>query len=670
MAVSASLFLPLMKQPYHSGITCIGLMLILAFGLTQCNKSTSYNKFLDPELVKIADFCDQRSTDSVLSYLNHKQPILRIEAAYALASMRDPKAIDALHKTILDPVAEVRAAAAYALGQTLHPSSIQPLSVQLTNEGNSAAVIAMAEALGKIAGGLHASSTAPEFVEDAANALFNYERTDSIGIHAVAKAAFWMHTSGWPDTRLINKLAFVFPTQPVINRRMIAFAMSRYRGEWFNDTIQTARFFQAIELEKDTTTLTASMAVAGRSESVLAANFIIKCLQSSQPSREWTIATCRAAGKHTGVPASAIIPMLEDSRNAVAEEACFALQNKQLRPEEILEIKTRTASSPMTIQAACARMLHQHGDSLNLDTWLNTIEGNLSTYDRLACIRLLGITGKSALLSLERALNNPDILQANAYTEAFIESHSQPGFPAEVSYAQAMLSLLNHGDIGITALCAAELRKNSPATLPENEIKELNQALLATLDKLQLPREVETANEIIKTLNSWGFTPREEIKVAYNHPIDWNLVRSIPRRQRAAIHTSKGILEIELHVEDAPGSVASFVQLCREGFYNGKSFHRVVPSFVIQGGCPRGDGMGGTDYTLRSEFRLHDYSTGSVGLASSGPDTESCQWFITHMPTPHLEGRYTIFAHVTQGMSVVDRIEIGDSIKSIELLEE
>ena len=645
-------------------------MWILAFGLTQCNKSTSYNKFLDPELVKIADFCDHRSTDSLLSYLNHKQPILRIEASYALASIRDPKAIDALHKIILDPVAEVRAAAAYALGQTLHPSSIQPLSLQLTYEPSPAAIIAMAEAIGKIAGGLHASSTAPEFVEDAANALFNYERTDSIGVHAIAKAAFWMHSGGWPDTRLINKLAFAFPTQSVINRRMIAFSMSRYRGEWFNDTIQSARFIQAIELEKDTTTLTASMAIAGRAESVAAANFIIKSLQNAKPSREWTIATCRAAGKHKGVPASAIIPLLEDSRSAVAEEACYSLQNKQLVPEEILEIKTRTASSTTPIRAACARMLHQQGDSLNIETWLQTIDGSLAPYERLACIRLLGITGKSASLSLERALNNPDILQANAYTEAFIESNGQPDFPTEINYAQAMLSLLQRGDIGITALCAAELRNIAPSTSPENEVNALNGALLEALQKLQLPREVETANEIIKTLNGWGFTPREEIKVAYNHPIDWNLVRSIPRRQRAAIHTSKGIVEIELHVEDAPGSVASFVQLCREGFYNGKSFHRVVPNFVIQGGCPRGDGMGGTDYTLRSEFRLHDYSTGSVGLASSGPDTESCQWFITHMPTPHLEGRYTIFAHVSQGMNVVDQIEIGDSIERIELVTE
>ena len=125
---------------------------------------------------------------------------------------------------------------------------------------------------------------------------------------------------------------------------------------------------------------------------------------------------------------------------------------------------------------------------------------------------------------------------------------------------------------------------------------------------------------------------------------------------------------MDLHINDAPGSVASFVKLVKEGFYDNKHFHRVIPNFVIQGGCPRGDGMGGTDYTLRSEFALHDYSPGAVGLASSGPDTESCQWFVSHISTPHLEGRYTIFAHVSSGLDIVRKINVGDQITKIELL--
>jgi cyclophilin family peptidyl-prolyl cis-trans isomerase len=319
------------------------------------------------------------------------------------------------------------------------------------------------------------------------------------------------------------------------------------------------------------------------------------------------------------------------------------------------------------LQASTVRLLHLHGDTLNVSEWLTTIDGAMKPYERLACIRTLGVSGSSAEVSLKRALSNPDILQANAYTEAFIESHSQANFPTSINYSKALIQLLERSDIGITALCAAALRE---VDTTQFDVKDLNQTMLHALGNLQLPKEIETANEIIKTLNIWAISPRQEIKAEYNNPIDWNLVKSIPRRQRAKIHTSKGVIEIELHIEDAPGSVASFVKLCREGFYNGKSFHRVVPNFVIQGGCPRGDGMGGTDYTLRSEFRLHDYRSGSVGLASSGPDTESCQWFITHIPTPHLEGRYTIFAHVTKGLDIVDQIVIGDSIEKIELLED
>jgi cyclophilin family peptidyl-prolyl cis-trans isomerase len=94
--------------------------------------------------------------------------------------------------------------------------------------------------------------------------------------------------------------------------------------------------------------------------------------------------------------------------------------------------------------------------------------------------------------------------------------------------------------------------------------------------------------------------------------------------------------------------------------------HRVVPNFVIQDGCPRGDGVGGPAFTIGSELGPLYYEEGSVGMASAGKDTEGSQWFITHSPTPHLDGRYTIFAKVVEGMDVVHKIEIGDKILGFE----
>jgi cyclophilin family peptidyl-prolyl cis-trans isomerase len=131
------------------------------------------------------------------------------------------------------------------------------------------------------------------------------------------------------------------------------------------------------------------------------------------------------------------------------------------------------------------------------------------------------------------------------------------------------------------------------------------------------------------------------------------------------VETTKGKIILQLLVEEAPGSVANFVALLRQQYFDGKVFHRVVPNFVVQTGCSRGDGYGSEDYSLRSEFSLTRYREGAVGMASAGKDTEGTQWFISHSPTPHLDGRYTIFAQVVEGMEVVKSIGVGDKILSV-----
>ena len=146
-------------------------------------------------------------------------------------------------------------------------------------------------------------------------------------------------------------------------------------------------------------------------------------------------------------------------------------------------------------------------------------------------------------------------------------------------------------------------------------------------------------------------------------------MKTISKDQRAKIKTLKGDIIIHLLVEDAPGSVVNFVQLSTGKYFDLKTFHRVVPNFVIQGGCNRGDGWGSEDYSIRSEFTRVRYKEGSVGMASAGKDTEGTQWFITHSPTPHLDGHYTIFAEVVSGMEVVHDIQVGDLIESIELID-
>jgi cyclophilin family peptidyl-prolyl cis-trans isomerase/HEAT repeat protein len=133
----------------------------------------------------------------------------------------------------------------------------------------------------------------------------------------------------------------------------------------------------------------------------------------------------------------------------------------------------------------------------------------------------------------------------------------------------------------------------------------------------------------------------------------------------AYIETDRGTIEIELAILDAPLTVANFIALARKDFFNGVAIHRVVADFVVQDGDPRGDGEGGPGYTIRDEINQRPYLRGTVGMALDWEDTGGSQFFITHSPQPHLDGRYTVFGHVVDGMSVVDAIQPWDVVRRI-----
>jgi cyclophilin family peptidyl-prolyl cis-trans isomerase len=136
---------------------------------------------------------------------------------------------------------------------------------------------------------------------------------------------------------------------------------------------------------------------------------------------------------------------------------------------------------------------------------------------------------------------------------------------------------------------------------------------------------------------------------------------------RVRLHTPPGVIEIHLNVVEAPLASQNFLDLARQGFYDGLTFHRVVPDFVAQGGDPRGDGSGGPGYTLRDEVGQRPYGRGAVGLALAGKDTGGSQFFITLSPQPHLDGSYTLLGWVAEGMEVADRLRPGDTIERVEI---
>ncbi|MBI5022286.1 MAG: peptidylprolyl isomerase [Ignavibacteriales bacterium] len=228
--------------------------------------------------------------------------------------------------------------------------------------------------------------------------------------------------------------------------------------------------------------------------------------------------------------------------------------------------------------------------------------------------------------------------------------------------------------------------------------------LADALSESNLPNDIEAVQEIINTLGK--LKDRRAVKIlqqqfnarditviraaasalkeitgqdysseipTYIEPIyvdyDTAYLHSLPDTVDVTMETIRGDVKMELYKDQAPFTIMSFLKLATQrGFYRGLSFHRIVPNFVVQGGDPHGDGWGGPGYAIRSEFSLLFFDTGSIGMASSGKDTEGSQFFITQSPQPHLDGRYTNFGKVISGMDVVNRLELDDHIFDIRVI--
>lgn len=146
------------------------------------------------------------------------------------------------------------------------------------------------------------------------------------------------------------------------------------------------------------------------------------------------------------------------------------------------------------------------------------------------------------------------------------------------------------------------------------------------------------------------------------------------KKYEAKIETSKGTIVCDLFAKDAPKTVNNFVFLARDGFYNGTVFHRVIANFMIQGGDPTASGRGGPGYKFEDEVdpkrNPNKHKVGSLSMANAGPNTNGSQFFITHIVTDWLDGKHTVFGQVRSGQDVVNKIQQGDQLKSVEIVEQ
>lgn len=631
------------RNPLSATIVCLVACLLLAC----TSQQKKPNIFADADLVKIADHQDKRATDSLLPYLTSKNALHRERAAFAFASVQDSAAVDALARCLEDPEPSVRRVAALALGQTFSSRAGKALASSFSAEKDSATLQVMLEGYGKQKSANVAAATA--FANQPGFAWMLYR----------------MGLAGSTDSTLARwAVRCLQPDKPEAMRLGAAHYFARTRA-----TIDTARniLLQASGADSSPEVRMACILALRKikGEQILAT---LKTLAVQEPDYRVRVSIVRAL---QSVPLdqslNILVPMLKDANVnvgiAVSELIKTAIAASTA--DAVWEAAQQTDNVRIKADLYGA-VLATRQDKKVAQEIQQAYEVADSDYDRASWISALSAFPPAYEFVADIMLNADAYVLKSTAAAALTSMNAHASFPADLqpAFADLYKRAVQGGDAAVIGTVCGALA--DPALGYRNIITDVG-FLKAQQKKLVLPRENETMQALESALAFLENREAAPIVNAYNHPIDWNLVRAIPSELKAVIKTHKGNITIQLDVNAAPGTVANFVQQARAHYFDHKFFHRVVPNFVVQAGCNRGDGWGSEDYSIRSEFSSLRYHTGAVGMASAGKDTEGLQWFITHSPTPHLDGRYSIFAYVIDGMDVVHQIEVGDEIVSVNI---
>ncbi|MDX1939725.1 MAG: peptidylprolyl isomerase [Saprospiraceae bacterium] len=656
-------------------------LLLLASGLTNCvppsnEQFTDVNIDLkDPVFQQIHELQDRQNLDSLYTFFTNENPNYRYLAAVAFGSIRKAETIDQLATLLQDEVPEVRAAAAYALGQT-NDAKAEPLLIEAFDGTDTAGIYrksnrAILEAIGRCgtAESLKFLSTITTYqpkdtalLEGQAYGIYRFGLRDIVAPEGTERMISLAGNSVYPESV----------------RYIAANYFARVRNIEI-DSIQSIPLIQIIGTEANPDIRMALAIGLGKVKTATAQDALLQLYQKESDYRvKCNILRALSNFPYDKVQAT-VIQALKDPQIHVAQRAAQFFVESGI-PEDATvywRLAKDSAAWQVSIELYAAALRHLPP---NFESYRNGINYELrrrfaqatSPYHKAATLRALSEWGwnfrfiyREGMAAKQLAVRtaSADALATLCQNAAFRRNFGSSA-AVEKELAFMFTQMIQTGDPGLISVAAGALR------IPDRNFKahidSLN-ILENALTKLELPREIETYNDLKRTIEFLqGKTDFQAQKLDYNHPIDWEVIKNLSPEPKALLRTNRGDITIRLLPEIAPGSVVNFVQLAKDGFYDGKTFHRVVANFVVQGGCPRGDGYGSLDYSIRSELPPIYYDReGYVGMASAGNHTEGTQFFITHSPTPHLDGNYTIFGRVVEGMDIVHLIRIGDVINKV-----
>jgi cyclophilin family peptidyl-prolyl cis-trans isomerase/HEAT repeat protein len=637
----------------------------------------------NPQLQDIVDLQVARDGEAITAFLDHPDAVVRARAAFALASVQYPEASSALMGLLRDPDPSVRRDAAFALGQLEPGIQGAGLLGALGEETDPEARLRILEAIGKVGDEriLERLLALELGTEEAAAQSLAVSR---MGVRGVVLPSGIQHLLAGmkdPDARVRENSGYYF-------------GRSNAPGPWAPRVGELRAVLDSLPPSDP-----------------LAMHLLLGLAQVGDPqdtprilwwmgaSPDWRVRSnaARAAAGRTADPRvrAALIDALDDPTTHVAYQAGNALAGaSQLPPGERDALREWVESHPgeWLRAGAILALLGRMGEGEFILKWLSGWEQEQVLPRTRGLGALAFVPGQRSMETLQEAakednsrirgtalgalarrwrVEREDTTTHAAYFQAF-EDGLRAGDPASSYVAAPALA-----DSAFLPLGSVDLLLDVYAGLSPEENLEGMRVILGALAETGVPEaeafltEVsregplalrEGADQALSRLRGEEPERGNRIRPA-EREIDWAALARLGSSVRLILDTEKGRVTLVLDSESAPLTVQTITGFAQEGKYDGVPFHRVVPNFVVQGGdFSRHDGYGGPGFDIRSEFTETPYLRGVIGMASSGKDTEGSQFFITHSMQPHLDGGYTVFGWVEEGMDVVDMLYEEDLI--------
>lgn len=638
--------------------------------LTACSDVPDY---ANPHLRDVYTLVDERNTDSLLSLLTRSDEDIRRIAAHGLGSIPDSghaqKLVEAIKR---EENEDVKEALVFALGQSGSYSAAIQVWKHLNEKGEKSPGSAFSDAFGKC--GLEkfflAQNNENAIAAEHASGLFYLARRGKLTNEKLRAALLKLtendEQSGVYAAHALSRAAFdITPAHD----GLVTLIDQSENPQKKIPLIQTLAKSAKLNLP------------------ILTTLFASHAKEEDQFVR---LSIVRAARKAKLLPdASWISSLQKDASHHVRELGTdWLLDCDTLIHANLIEKWIQSESFPLVKYRLHAYLMkHETDFSKRLEILKTDFAKQEDVFVQSYIIATLSEQFSSIQFLEELMYSTPSILIREYALDALLKMRISKQFAVyrekwktisptqtlEEHYVQLFRDAIETHDVSMISLAAIALRDTSMLFKANPKIPVRFESLdfmRKALGTLQLPRDIEAFGELLHTISFYEGKPFEgSLKPDYNNAPDWEAIASIKPNQQVEILTESGAIVIELWPDVAPLTVGYFIKNIERGFYSEKRIHRLVPGFVIQDGCPRGDGYGGSLETIRSEFSDRMFETGVLGMASAGPDTESTQWFIMQGDAPHLNGRYTAFGKVVSGLQHVLNMRHGGRIVSMRIVQ-